>query len=72
MHATFLALTLAGYLMAPASLLARLWDIASGPAKASAPPTLQKEGPGLDPNGVKATAPATAEAGPGLDPNGHS
>lgn len=71
MHGTFLALTLAAYLLAPSSLLARFWNFSSGPAKAPAATSLQKEGPGLDPSGVKATAHAI-EAGPGLDPSGHS
>jgi hypothetical protein len=71
MHGTLLALTLAAYLLSPSSFLARLWDLASGPAKAPTPRALQKAGPGLDPFGITATAPTT-EGGPGLDPNGHS
>ena len=71
MHGIFLALTLAAYLLAPSSPLARLWDLASGPAKAPASRALEKAGPGLDPFGITATAPTT-EAGPGWDPNGHS
>lgn len=62
MHGILLALTLAAYLLAP---------FASGPAKAPASRALQKEGPGLDPSGLTATAPTTEE-GPGLDPNGRS
>jgi hypothetical protein len=69
MHGTLLALALAAYLLAPASFLARLWALPSEYAAAS--PTLEKEGPGLDPSGATATAPTTEE-GPGLDPNGHS
>jgi len=71
MHGTLLALTLAAYLLAPSSLLSRLWDLASGPAKAPASRALQKEGPGWDPSGLTAAAPP-AEGGPGLDPFGHS
>jgi hypothetical protein len=87
MHATLLALTLAAYLLAPGSFLARLWTLSSGHAAAS--PTLDKAGPGLDPDGAPAPAPTTkegpgldpfgvtapaptTEAGPGLDPSGHS
>jgi hypothetical protein len=71
MHGILLALTLAAYLLAPSSPLARLWDLASGPAKAPASRALEKAGPGLDPFGVTATTPATEE-GPGLDPSGRS
>jgi hypothetical protein len=71
MHGTLLALTLAAYLLAPSNPLARLWNLASGPAKAPASRSLQKEGPGLDPFGLTATAPKTEE-GPGLDPSGRS
>jgi len=71
MHGIFLALTLAAYLLAPSSPFVRLWDLASGPAKAPASRALQKEGPGLDPFGITATAPP-AEEGPGLDPSGRS
>lgn len=71
MHGTLLALTLVAYLLAPSSFLARLWHLASGPAKAPASTNLQKEGPGLDPSGITSTTPTT-EGGPGLDPNGHS
>jgi len=71
MHGTLLALTLAAYLLAPSSFLARLWDLPSGPAKAPASPHLQKEGPGLDPSGITASTP-TREEGPGLDPDGRS
>jgi hypothetical protein len=71
MHGILLALTLAAYLLAPSSHLTRLWNLASGPAKAPASRALEKEGPGLDPFGLAANAPAT-EGGPGLDPNGRS
>src|SRR5436305_1701136 len=56
MHGTLLALTLAAYLLAPSSLLSRLWHLASGPAKAPASSALQKEGPGWDPSGLTAAA----------------
>ena len=69
MHGILLALTLAAFLLAPGSFLARLWALPSGHAPAS--PTLEKEGPGLDPDGAPAPAPTTEE-GPGLDPFGHS
>jgi hypothetical protein len=71
MHGILLALTLAAYLLAPSSRLARLWDLASGPAKAPASRALEKEGPGLDPFGLTATPPPT-KGGPGLDPDGRS
>lgn len=71
MHGTLLALTLAAYLLAPSSFLDRLWHLTSGPAKAPASSNLQKEGPGLDPNGITVAAPR-AEEGPGLDPDGRS
>ena len=71
MHATLLTLTLAAYLLAPSSLFARLWHLASGRAEAPASTALEKAGPGLDPNGVTATTPTT-DAGPGLDPDGRS
>ncbi len=71
MHGTLLALTLAAYLLAPSSFLARLWHLTSGPSKAPASTNLQKEGPGLDPSGLTVTKP-TMEGGPGLDPNGNS
>jgi hypothetical protein len=71
MHGTLLALTLAAYLLSPSSLLARLWDLASGPAKAPASTNLQKEGPGWDPSGLT-VIPPPGEGGPGLDPNGRS
>jgi hypothetical protein len=71
MHGTILALILAAYLLAPSSLLSRIWNLAAGTAEAPAPTTGEKEGPGLDPDGVTVTAPAT-EAGPGLDPLGRS
>ena len=72
MHGTLLALTLAAYLLAPASFLTRMWaGFPSEHPEAPASLTLDKEGPGLDPSG--ATPPArTTEAGPGLDPFGHS
>jgi hypothetical protein len=71
MHGILLALTLAAYLLAPSSPFVRLWDLASGPAKAPASRALEKAGPGLDPFGLTATAPP-AEGGPGLDPSGRS
>jgi hypothetical protein len=71
MHGTILALILASYLLAPSSLLSRLRNLASGTGEAPAPAIQVKEGPGLDPLGVKVTAPAP-EAGPGLDPFGRS
>jgi hypothetical protein len=71
MHGILLALTLAAYLLAPSSPLARLWDLASGPAKAPASRNLEKADPGLDPDGLTVTVPP-AEGGPGLDPNGRS
>jgi hypothetical protein len=71
MHGTLLALTLAAYLLAPSSVLSRLWNLASGTGEASAPAIQEKEGPGLDPSGATTPAPAT-EAGPGLDPFGRS
>jgi hypothetical protein len=69
MHGTLFALTLAAYLFAtdPSGVLARLWGRAEAPAST----TLEKEGPGLDPDGAKAPVHAS-EAGPGLDPSGHS
>jgi hypothetical protein len=71
MHGILLALTLAAYLLAPSSVLDRLWHLTSGPAKAPASRDLEKAGPGLDPSGLTATAPRTEE-GPGLDPDGRS
>ena len=71
MHGILLALALAAYLLAPSSPFVRLWDLASGPAKAPASRALEKEGPGLDPSGVMAKAPSVEE-GPGLDPDGRS
>lgn len=67
MHGTLLAVTLAAYLLAPSSLFGRLWNLTFGSAPTTT--TLHKEGPGLDPYGVRATSPRTDE-GPGLDPSG--
>jgi hypothetical protein len=73
MHRTLFAITLAASLLitTPSGLLARLWDLISEPSDASASTVLQKEGPGLDPDGLAAPPPRT-EAGPGLDPDGRS
>jgi hypothetical protein len=71
MHGILLALLLAASLLSPSSPLARLWDLASGPAKAPASRALEKAGPGLDPSGLTVTA-SPIEGGPGLDPDGRS
>ena len=65
MHRTLFALVLAAYLFAtdPSGVLARFWGRGEAPAST----TLEKAGPGLDPNGA---AVYTREAGPGLDPDG--
>jgi len=68
MHGTLVALVLTAYLLASSGVFARLWNL---PPEPSAPQTLEKEGPGLDPNGITVTVPP-AEAGPGLDPDGRS
>lgn len=69
MHRTLFALVLAAYLFAtdPSGVLARFWGRGEAPAST----TLEKAGPGLDPNGAAAPARATEE-GPGLDPSGRS
>jgi hypothetical protein len=71
MHRTLFALTLAAYLLAPSSLFVRFLDLGSGRTEAPASTSRAKEGPGLDPSGITATAPPTDE-GPGLDPDGRS
>ena len=72
MHGTLLALILASSLLAPSSLVGRLWNLASGRVSAPAARALQKEGPGWDPDGFTAQPPARTEEGPGWDPNGRS
>jgi hypothetical protein len=69
MHRTLFALVLAAYLFAtdPSGVLARFWGRGETPVSA----TLEKTGPGLDPNGAAAPVRAT-KAGPGLDPDGRS
>jgi hypothetical protein len=71
MHRTLFALALAANLLAPSGLLARLWDLLPGRAENPASAILEKEGPGLDPDGATAPVPP-AEEGPGWDPDGRS
>ena len=70
MPSTLLALTLAAFLMAPASFLVRIWDLPSGHPTAS-PSLLDKEGGTCDPDGLTAASPGS-DAGAGWDPSGHS
>jgi len=68
-HGTLLALALSAYLFSPSfRVFARFWDLASGPTVTT---LLEKEGPGLDPDGARRSTSALEE-GPGLDPSGHS